>query len=154
MAKQISLADLIVLGGCAAIERAAENAGVSISVPFAPGRTDAQQQQTDVDSFAVLEPAADGFRNYQKASISAKAEALLIDRAQLLTLTAPELTVLIGGLRVLRANVGQSPHGVFTDKTDTLSNDFFVHLLDMGTQWKPVSAAQDVFVEPIARPAA
>ena len=144
--KQISLADLIVLGGCAAIEQAAENAGVSISVPFAPGRTDAQQQQTDVDSFAVLEPAADGFRNYQKASISAKAEALLIDRAQLLTLTAPELTVLIGGLRVLRANVGQSPHGVFTDKTDTLSNDFFVHLLDMGTQWKPVSAAQDVFV--------
>ena len=144
--KQISLADLIVLGGCAAIEQAAENAGVSISVPFAPGRTDAQQQQTDVDSFAVLEPAADGFRNYQKASLSAKAEALLIDRAQLLTLTAPELTVLIGGLRVLRANVGQSPHGVFTDKTDTLSNDFFVHLLDMGTQWKPVSAAQDVFV--------
>ena len=144
--KQISLADLIVLGGCAAIEQAAENAGVSIGVPFAPGRTDAQQQQTDVDSFAVLEPAADGFRNYQKASISAKAEALLIDRAQLLTLTAPELTVLIGGLRVLRANVGQSPHGVFTDKTDTLSNDFFVHLLDMGTQWKPVSAAQDVFV--------
>ena len=144
--KQISLADLIVLGGCAAIEQAAENAGVSISVPFAPGRTDAQQQQTDVDSFGVLEPAADGFRNYQKASISAKAEALLIDRAQLLTLTAPELTVLIGGLRVLRANVGQSPHGVFTDKTDTLSNDFFVHLLDMGTQWKPVSAAQDVFV--------
>ena len=144
--KQISLADLIVLGGCAAIEQAAENAGVSIGVPFAPGRTDAQQQQTDVDSFAVLEPAADGFRNYQKASLSAKAEALLIDRAQLLTLTAPELTVLIGGLRVLRANVGQSPHGVFTDKTDTLSNDFFVHLLDMGTQWKPVSAAQDVFV--------
>lgn len=144
--KQISLADLIVLGGCAAIEQAAKNAGVSISVPFAPGRTDAQQQQTDVDSFAVLEPAADGFRNYQKASLSAKAEALLIDRAQLLTLTAPELTVLIGGLRVLRANVGQSPHGVFTDKTDTLSNDFFVHLLDMGTQWKPVSAAQDVFV--------
>ncbi|HND10815.1 MAG TPA: catalase-peroxidase, partial [Pseudomonadota bacterium] len=144
--KQISLADLIVLGGCAAIEQAAENAGVSIGVPFAPGRTDAQQQQTDVDSFAVLEPAADGFRNYQKASLSAKAEALLIDRAQLLTLTAPELTVLIGGLRVLRANVGQSPHGVFTDKTDTLSNDFFVHLLDMGMQWKPVSAAQDVFV--------
>jgi catalase-peroxidase len=143
--KQVSLADLIVLGGSAAVEQAAKNAGVSIAVPFTPGRVDASQEQTDVDSFAVLEPKADGFRNYLKSQYNVPAEALLIDRAQLLTLTAPELTVLVGGLRVLGANVGQSPHGVLTKKAETLSNDFFVNLLDMATEWKPVSDAQDVF---------
>lgn len=144
--KKVSIADLIVLGGCAAVEQAAKNAGVTVTVPFAPGRMDALQEQTDVDSFAVLEPVADGFRNHQPTSTATYAEHLLIDRAQLLTLTAPELTVLIGGLRVLSANVGQSPHGVFTNKKDTLSNDFFVNLLDMATEWHAESDAQDVFV--------
>ncbi|MGZ0785434.1 catalase/peroxidase HPI [Pseudomonas saponiphila] len=143
--KRVSLADLIVLGGCAAVERAANNAGYSITVPFAPGRMDASQEQTDVESFAVLEPVADGFRNYLKPVSGVTAEALLIDKAQLLTLTAPQLTVLLGGLRVLGANVGQSPHGVFTARPGTLSNDFFVNLLDMGTQWKPQSEARDLY---------
>ncbi|WP_434988032.1 catalase/peroxidase HPI [Pseudomonas protegens] len=143
--KRVSLADLIVLGGCAAVELAAKNAGYSISVPFAPGRMDATQEQTDVDSFAVLEPVADGFRNYLKPVSGVTAEALLVDRAQLLTLSAPQLTVLLGGLRVLGANVGQSPHGVFTSRPGTLSNDFFVNLLDMGTQWKPQSEARDLY---------
>ncbi|WP_053151134.1 catalase/peroxidase HPI [Pseudomonas protegens] len=143
--KRVSLADLIVLGGCAAVELAAKNAGYSISVPFAPGRMDASQEQTDVESFAVLEPVADGFRNYLKPVSGVTAEALLVDRAQLLTLTAPQLTVLLGGLRVLGANVGQSPHGVFTARPGTLSNDFFVNLLDMGTQWKPLSEARDQY---------
>ncbi|MHC5789793.1 catalase/peroxidase HPI [Pseudomonas idahonensis] len=143
--KRVSLADLIVLGGCAAVELAAKNAGYSISVPFAPGRMDASQEQTDVESFAVLEPVADGFRNYLKPVSGVTAEALLVDRAQLLTLTAPQLTVLLGGLRVLGANVGQTPHGVFTSRPGTLSNDFFVNLLDMGTQWKPQSEARDLY---------
>lgn len=143
--KRVSLADLIVLGGCAAVEQAANNAGYSISVPFAPGRMDASQEQTDVESFAVLEPVADGFRNYLKPVSGVTAEALLVDKAQLLTLTAPQLTVLLGGLRVLGANVGQSPHGVFTARPGTLSNDFFVNLLDMGTQWKPLSEARDLY---------
>ncbi|OKK50724.1 catalase/peroxidase HPI [Pseudomonas protegens] len=143
--KRVSLADLIVLGGCAAVELAAKNAGYSISVPFAPGRMDASQEQTDVESFAVREPVADGFRNYLKPVSGVSAEALLVDRAQLLTLTAPQLTVLLGGLRVLGANVGQSPHGVFTARPGTLSNDFFVNLLDMGTQWKPQSEARDLY---------
>ena len=143
--KKVSIADLIVLGGCAAVEQAAKNAGSDVSVPFAPGRTDASQEQTDVDSFSVLEPSADGFRNYQKKKYSVTPEELLIDRAQLLTLTAPEMTVLIGGMRVLNTNVGQTPHGVFTKKNDTLSNDFFVNLLDMGTEWKPTADDPDVF---------
>jgi len=143
--KRVSLADLIVLGGCAAIEHAAKTAGLSVTVPFEPGRTDASQAQTDVASFAVLEPLADGFRNYQKGKYSVPAEVLLIDKAQLLTLTAPELTVLIGGLRVLGANAGSSPHGVLTKKPGALSNDFFVNLLDMGTEWKPAAGATDVF---------
>ncbi len=143
--KRVSLADLIVLGGCSAVELAAKNAGYSISVPFAPGRMDASQEQTDVESFAVLEPVADGFRNYLKPVSGVTAESLLVDRAQLLTLTAPQLTVLLGGLRVLGANVGQSPHGVFTTRPQTLSNDFFVNLLDMGTQWKPQSEARDLY---------
>ncbi|MFJ3414223.1 catalase/peroxidase HPI [Pseudomonas protegens] len=143
--KRVSLADLIVLGGCAAVELAAKNAGYGISVPFAPGRMDASQEQTDVESFAVLDPVADGFRNYLKPVSGVSAEALLVDRAQLLTLTAPQLTVLLGGLRVLGANVGQSPHGVFTSRPGTLSNDFFVNLLDMGTQWKPQSEARDLY---------
>jgi catalase-peroxidase len=143
--KKVSLADLIVLGGCAAIEQAAKKAGSSIEVPFSPGRTDASQEQTDVDSFAVLEPYADGFRNYQKAKYAVTPEELLIDKAQLLTLTAPEMTVLIGGLRVLGANHGQSKHGVFTERPETLTNDFFVNLLDMGTVWKATSGDADVF---------
>jgi catalase-peroxidase len=143
--KKVSLADLIVLGGAAAVEAAAKAAGHDVEIPFTPGRTDASQEQTDVESFAVLEPVADGFRNYLKADYSIPAEALLVDRAQLLTLTAPEMTVLIGGLRVLGANVGDSAHGVFTTRPGTLTNDFFVSLLDMGTAWKPVSAAEDVF---------
>ncbi len=134
---KVSLADLIVLGGCAAVEQAAENAGHELKVPFSPGRTDASQEQTDLESFAVLEPAADGFRNYLKTNFTLSAEELLIDRAQLLTLTAPELTVLIGGLRVLNANYGSSQHGVFTKNPETLTNDFFLNLLDMGTAWKP-----------------
>ncbi|MCE4057088.1 catalase/peroxidase HPI [Pseudomonas sp. Au-Pse12] len=143
--KRVSLADLIVLGGCAAVELAANNAGYSVSVPFTPGRMDASQEQTDVDSFAVLEPVADGFRNYLKPVSGVTAEALLVDKAQLLTLTAPQLTVLLGGLRVLGANVGQAPHGVFTARPGTLSNDFFVNLLDMGTQWKPQSEARELY---------
>ena len=143
--KKISLADLIVLGGAAAVEQAAKNAGQTLSVPFAPGRMDAAQEQTDVDAFAVLEPVADGFRNYSKRRYAVPAEALLIDKAQLLTLTAPEMTVLVGGLRVLGANVGQSAHGVFTQRRDTLSNDFFVHLLDMRTAWTATSPAREVF---------
>ena len=139
--KKVSLADLIVLGGCAAVEQAAKNAGHTITVPFTPGRTDASQQQTDVASFAVLEPAADGFRNYLKAKFSVSAEELLLDRAQLLTLTAPEMTVLVGGMRVLNANVGQSQHGVFTKQPEALTNDFFVNLLDMGTVWQATSDA-------------
>jgi catalase-peroxidase len=137
--KRVSLADLIVLGGCAGVEKAAKNAGHDVTVPFTPGRTDASQDQTDVESFAVLEPVADGFRNYLKTRYSVPAEELLIDRAQLLTLTAPELTVLIGGMRVLNANSGQSQHGVFTSRPETLTNDFFVNLLDMGTTWKATS---------------
>ena len=143
--KKVSLADLIVLGGSAAIEKAAKAGGVTVEVPFAPGRTDASQEQTDVESFAVLEPVADGFRNYQKKQYAVTAEELLVDKAQLMTLTAPEMTVLVGGLRVLGANVGRSKHGVFTKAPETLSNDFFVNLLDMGTEWKAVSDAKDVF---------
>ena len=143
--KKISLADLIVLGGCAAIEQAAKNAGHEVSVPFNPGRTDASQEQTDVYAFEVLEPFADGFRNYLKKKYAVPAEELLLDRAQLLTLTAPEMTVLIGGLRVLNANYGQSQHGVFTDKPETLTNDFFVNLLDQKTAWKAVDEEGDEF---------
>jgi len=143
--KRVSLADLIVLGGSAAIEQAAKKAGHDVEVPFTPGRTDATQAQTDVDSFAVLEPAADGFRNYLKTGCAVSAEEMLIDKAQLLTLTAPEMTVLVGGMRVLNANFGQSQHGVFTKRPGTLTNDFFVNLLDMGTTWKAVSTAEDVF---------
>lgn len=143
--KRVSLADLIVLGGCAGIEQAARNADHDVSVPFKPGRTDATQEQTDVNSFSVLEPKADGFRNYQKTKYSVSAEELLVDRAQLLTLTAPEMTVLLGGMRVLNANYGQSQHGVFTKRPETLTNDFFVNLLDMNTAWKPTSEAGDVF---------
>jgi len=142
--KQVSLADLIVLAGCAAVEQAAKNAGFDIAVPFTPGRTDASQQQTDVSSFAVLEPAADGFRNYLKAKYSVSAEELLLDQAQLLTLTAPEMTVLMGGMRALNANVGQTQHGIFTKRPEMLTNDFFVNLLDMNTVWKAASDA-DVF---------
>jgi catalase-peroxidase len=143
--KQVSLADLIVLGGCAAIEAATKKAGHHVTVPFKPGRTDASQKQTDVESFAVLEPLADGFRNYAKGKYAGAAEHFLVDRAQLLTLTAPEMTVLIGGLRVLNANFGQSQHGVFTERPEALTNDFFANLLDMSTEWKPVSDANDVF---------
>jgi len=143
--KRISLADLIVLAGCAGVEQAAKNAGHAVTVPFAPGRTDATQAQTDVASFSVLEPVADGFRNHQKTRYAVSAEELLVDRAQLLTLTAPEMTVLVGGLRVLGANTGQSQHGVFTKRPEALTNDFFVNLLDMGTTWTPVSKDADVF---------
>ena len=143
--KKVSLADLIVLGGCAAVEQAAQAAGQDVTVPFSPGRTDASQEQTDAESFAVLEPGADGFRNFLKGPSRVPAEERLLDKAQLLTLTAPEMTVLIGGLRALNANVGQSANGVFTKKTGVLSNDFFVNLLDMGTVWKPTSEARDVF---------
>ena len=143
--KKVSLADLIVLAGCAGVEQAAKNAGVEVKVPFAPGRMDARQNQTDVESFAVLEPLVDGFRNYVQGSIGIGAEHMLIDRAQLLTLTAPEMTVLVGGLRVLGANVGGSKHGVFTTKQETLSNDFFVNLLDMGTEWKSVGGTEGVY---------
>jgi catalase-peroxidase len=142
--KKVSLADLIVLGGCAAVEQAAKKAGHDVQVPFTPGRTDASQDQTDIESFAVLEPAADGFRNYLKAAYTSP-EEMLVDRAQLLTLTAPEMTVLVGGMRVLNANFGQFQHGVFTTRSGMLTNDFFVNLLDMGTVWKAVSEAEDVF---------
>jgi catalase-peroxidase len=143
--KRVSLADLIVLGGCAAVEQAAKKAGQSVKVPFTPGRMDASQEQTDVESFAVLEPMADGFRNYQKAPASVAAEAQLLDKAQLLTLTAPEMTVLIGGLRALDTNVGQLRHGVFTGKPETLTNDFFRNLLDMSAEWKATSEAKEVY---------
>jgi catalase-peroxidase len=143
--KKVSIADLIVLGGCAGIELAAKNSGFDVSIPFFPGRTDASQEQTDVDAFTVLEPKADGFRNYLKNKFSVRPEELLIDRAQLLTLTAPEMTVLIGGLRVLNTNYGKSPHGVFTNRPETLTNDFFVNLIDMSTVWKPISEEADVF---------
>jgi catalase-peroxidase len=143
--KKVSLADLIVLAGCAGVEQAAKKAGHAVTVPFTPGRMDASPEQTDAASFAVLEPIADGFRNYVKGTYSVPAEHLLIDKAQLLTLTAPEMTVLVGGMRVLGTNVGGSKHGVFTTKREALTNDFFVHLLDMSTEWKPVSDAKDVF---------
>ncbi len=143
--KTISLADLIVLAGCAGVEQAAKNAGVAVIVPFTPGRMDATQAHTDVESFTVLEPIADGFRNYQKATYSISAEELLLDRAQLLTLSAPEMTVLIGGLRVLNTNVGGSQQGVFTQRPEVLSNDFFMNLLDMNTEWKALSSAEEVF---------
>ncbi|RLM23241.1 catalase/peroxidase HPI [Brenneria alni] len=143
--KRVSLADLIVLGGCAAVELAAKSAGQSVTVPFTPGRMDASQEQTDVESFDALEPIADGFRNYLKGRYSISAEELLVDRAQLLTLSAPEMTVLVGGLRVLNANVGQSQHGVFTQRPELLTNDFFVNLLDMSTSWKAIPASTDVF---------
>jgi len=143
--KKVSLADLIVLAGAAGVEQAAKQAGHIVTVPFTPGRMDATQAQTDVDSFAVLELIADGFRNHRQGATAMAAEALLVDKAQLLTLSAPEMTVLLGGLRVLNANVGQSPHGVLTRRPELLTNDFFVNLLDMGTQWKAVSDAQDVF---------
>ncbi|MGO9025845.1 MAG: catalase/peroxidase HPI [Beijerinckiaceae bacterium] len=143
--KKVSLADLIVLGGCAAVEQAAKKAGHDVQVPFTPGRTDASQEQTDVHSFAVLEPAADGFRNYLKTKYAVSAEELLIDKAQLLTLTAPEMTVLVGGLRALGANFGQSQHGVFTKRPETLTNDFFANLLDMSTAWKATSGDEEVF---------
>jgi len=143
--KKVSMADLIVLAGCAGIEQAAKNAGHTVTVPFTPGRTDATQEQTDIEAFAVLEPIADGFRNYQKAQYTVSAEELLLDKAQLLTLSAPEMTVLVGGMRVMNANVGQSPHGVFTTRPGTLTNDFFVNLLDMGTEWRAVSEAEDTF---------
>ncbi len=143
--KKISLADLIVLGGCAAVEQAAKNAGVDVEVPFAPGRMDATQAQTDVESFAVLEPIGDGFRNYLKAGLVVRAEELLVDRAQLLRLSAPEMTVLVGGMRALGATFVSAPHGVLTKRPQTLTNDFFVNLLDMGTEWKATSEAEDVF---------
>jgi len=143
--KRVSLADLIVLGGYAGVEQAAKNSGYDIIVPFTPGRTGASQEQTDVESFAVLEPVADGFRNYLKTKYVVSAEELLVDRAQLLTLTAPEMTVLVGGLRVLNANFGQSKHGVFTNRPEALTNDFFVNLLDMNTTWKATSEDAEVF---------
>ncbi|HTS40911.1 MAG TPA: peroxidase family protein, partial [Xanthobacteraceae bacterium] len=143
--KKVSLADLIVLAGCAAVEKAAKAGGHDVKVPFTPGRTDASQEQTDVESFTYLEPVADGFRNYQKAKFTVSAEELLIDKAQLLTLTAPEMTVLVGGLRVLGANVGKSTHGVFTNRAETLTNDFFVNLLDMSTEWHPVAGSESIY---------
>jgi catalase-peroxidase len=143
--KKISIADLIVLAGCAGVEQAAKNAGIKVTVPFTPGRMDASQEQTDVQSFAVLEPVADGFRSYSNGNGNAPAEVTLLDKAQLLTLTAPELTVLVGGLRTLNANVGQTKFGVFTERPEALTNDFFINLLDMGTAWKATSDAEDVF---------
>ncbi|MCI5162541.1 MAG: catalase-peroxidase, partial [Candidatus Electrothrix sp. AX5] len=143
--KKVSLADMIVLAGCAGVEQAAENAGQKVTVPFTPGRTDASQEQTDVESFAVLEPKADGFRNYLQTKFTVSAEHLLLDRAQLLTLTAAEMTVLVGGLRVLGTNVGGMLHGVLTKQPEALTNDFFVNLLDMGTEWKASAEDEDVF---------
>ena len=142
---KVSLADLIVLGGCAAVEQAAKNAGHDVTVPFAPGRTDASQDQTDVEAFAVLEPTADGFRNYLRAGEKLPPEQLLLDRANLLTLTAPEMTVLVGGMRALNANLGRSAHGVFTDRPETLTNDFFVNVIDMGTEWSASMSAENVY---------
>jgi catalase-peroxidase len=143
--KKISLADLIVLAGCTGVEKAAKDAGYAVTVPFTPGRMDASQEQTDVDSFAVLEPAADGFRNYLKTEYTISAEELLVDKAQLLTLTAPEMTVLVGGMRVLNTNFDNSKHGVFTKRPEVLTNDFFVNLLGMGTVWKPASESRETF---------
>jgi catalase-peroxidase len=143
--KKVSIADLIILGGGAAIEKGAKDAGVDVKVPFTPGRMDASQDETDVESFEPLEPTADGFRNYTRGKQMLKPEQLLVDRAQLLTLTAPELTVLVGGLRVLGANSGGSKHGVFTTRPGTLTNDFFANLLDMSTQWKPVEGSEGVY---------
>jgi catalase-peroxidase len=143
--KKVSLADLIVLGGCAAVEKAAKDAGFNVEVPFTAGRMDASQEQTDVESFEPLEPKADGFRNYLSGKQRLSAEEMLVDRAQLLKLTAPEMTVLVGGLRVLGANTGKSTHGVFTKKPETLTNDFFVNLLDMGTQWEPLAGSEGVY---------
>ena len=142
---RVSLADLIVLGGCAAVEQAAKDAGHDVTVPFAPGRTDASQEQTDVETFAVLEPTADGFRNYLRPGEKLPAEVRLVDRANLLKLTAPEMTVLVGGMRALDTNAGQSRHGVLTDRPGSLTNDFFVNLLDMGTEWKPSVSAENVY---------
>jgi catalase-peroxidase len=142
--KKVSLADLIVLGGCAAVEAAAKNAGRDVKVPFSPGRMDASQAQTDVDSFAVLEPAADGFRNYLRKGLEGSAAELLVDKAQLMTLTAPEMTVLVGGMRALNANFGQSKLGVFTKRPEMLTNDFFVNLLDMNTKWHKSVTAEGV----------
>src|SRR5262249_7297270 len=141
---RVSLADLIVLGGCAAVEAAAKQAGHDVQVPFAPGRTDASQEMTDVESFAVLEPTADGVRNYQRQGDDRSATELLVDRARQLTLTAPEMTVLLGGLRALNANFGQSASGVFTERPGALTNDFFVNLLDMDTEWRKSSAGEHV----------
>ena len=143
--KAVSLADLIVLGGCAAVEKAAKDAGVAVEVPFAPGRTDATQEQTDVQSFAVLEPMADAFRNYARKGLEGHTPELMVDKAQLLNLTAPEMTVLVGGMRVLDTNAGHTRFGVFTQHPGILSNDFFVNLLDMGTEWKPTSEARETF---------
>src|SRR5581483_7031518 len=143
--KRVSLADLIVLGGCAAVEQAAKNAGYDVTVPFAPGRTDASQEQTDVESFAVLEPTFDGFRNYLRAGEVRSPETLLLERATFLRLTAPQMTVLVGGMRALNANFGRFQHGVFTDRPETLTNDFFVNLLDMRTEWKPSASAAGVY---------
>ncbi len=142
---QVSIADLIVLGGCAAVEQAARDAGYDVQVPFSPGRTDASQEQTDVEAFAVLEPTFDGFRNYLAKGHDVPAEVLLVERAQMLTLTAPEMTVLVGGMRALGANAGQDALGVLTSRPGTLSTDFFVNLLDMDTEWKPTSEAADTF---------
>jgi len=143
--KQVSLADLIVLGGCSGIEKAAKNAGHDVKVPFTPGRADATQEHTDVESFAVLEPAADGFRNYFKPKHTVSAEEMLVDKAQLMNLTAPEMTVLVGGLRVLNTNYDHAKHGVFTSKPEVLTNDFFLNLLDLGTTWKSTGESQHVF---------
>jgi catalase-peroxidase len=142
--KKVSLADLIILGGCAAVEEAAKKVGHDVKIPFSPGRTDASQEQTDVHSFAVMEPIADGFRNYLRSGQVLSAEELLVDRAQLLTLTAPEMTVLIGGLRALNANFGHTKHGVFTTQPETLTNDFFVNLLDMNTKWQASNTVEGV----------
>ncbi|MDQ2863506.1 MAG: catalase-peroxidase, partial [Bacteroidota bacterium] len=144
--KRVSIADLIVLGGCAAIEQAAKNGGHEVKVPFTPGRADASQEQTDVESFEVLEPVADGFRNYVSNRHTSSAEEMLVDKAQLLTLTAPEMTVLVGGMRMLNTNFGQTQHGVFTKRPGSLTNDFFINLLDMGTPWKATTDSQNVFV--------
>jgi catalase-peroxidase len=143
--KKVSLADLIVLGGCAAVEKAASDAGYNVQVPFTPGRTEASQEQTDVESFAVLEPTFDGFRNYLQPGDSLSPETLLVERSYLLNLTAPEMTVLVGGMRVLNANSGESKHGVFTTRPGTLTNDFFVNLLDMNTEWKRTASTQDAY---------
>ncbi len=143
--RKVSVADIILLAGCVAVETAAKAAGHAVEVPFTPGRTDASQEQTDIKSFGVLKPEADGFRNYQKKAFTVSAEEMLVDKAHLLTLSAPEMTVLVGGLRVLGANTDQSQHGVFTKRPGTLTNDFFVNLIDMDTVWKPTSDAGDTF---------